>query len=290
MRTEPTIAIPFPSLTMSTKSPIVLYDIATRPPAEKSCCSPNPWKARLALNFKGLPYSTSWVALPDIVKVRSGLEVPPCRKFADGTDFYTLPIVKDPATGSLVGDSFDIAVYLQKTYPSSGASDLFPEQTLDYAFTHPFAILVPLSKASETEFTDYAKFNANVDAAFSAHVQLTVQGFPFDPATTEAVKAEWVRRAGVTRWEDFALEGEAREKMMDSFRDTLGGLAKLFSRDTSGPFLLGTTASYADLIVGAWLRMMHATLPESEWDQVRSWHDGLFGRLYDATELYAEVK
>jgi glutathione S-transferase len=277
----PTTSIP--------SSPIVFYDIATRSPVEKNCYSPNPWKTRLALNFKGLPYSTSWVALPDIAKVRSSLKVPPCRKFADGTDFFTLPIIEDPATDSLIGDSFDIAVYLQNTYPNSGG-DLFPPQTIDYVFTHDRALLVPLSEWRGSEFPEYAKFNVNVDAAFSAHVRLTVQGFPFDPATAEISKAEFVRRAGVTCWEDFALVCEEREKMKDSFRNMLGGLAKLFLRDTSGPFLLGTRASYADLIVGGWLRMMRATLPESEWEEVRSWHGGLFGRLHDALEVYAEVK
>lgn len=276
--------------TSTPSSPIVFYDIATRPPAEKTCCSPNPWKTRLALNFKGLSFSTSWVALPDIAKVRSSLKVPPCRKFADGTDFFTLPIIEDPATGSLVGDSFDIAVYLQNTYPNSGAGDLFPPQTIDYVFTPDLAILIPLTECRESEFPEYAKFNVNVDAAFSAHAQLTVQGFPFDPATAEITKAEFVRRAGVTCWEDFALVGEAREKMKDSFRNMLGSLAKLFLRDTSGPFLLGTRASYADVIVGGWLRMMRATLPESEWEEVRSWHEGLFGQLHDALEVYAEMK
>jgi len=281
------------ALTMSTASepshPIVFYDIAQRPPVEETCCSPNPWKARLALNFKGLPYTTSWVPLPDISKVRSNLKVPPCRKFADGTDFYTLPIIEDPATNSSVGDSFDIAVYLQKTYPNSGAGDLFPPQTLDYEFKHDM-ILVPLSEWQDKEFPEYARFNMNVDAAFSIHSQLTVQGFPFDPATAEMTKAEFVRRAGLTCWEDFALVGDAREKTMDSFRHALGDLGKLFSKDTSGPFILGAKACYADFNVGAWLRMMRATLPEIEWDQVASWHGGLFGQLHDALEVYAEVK
>ncbi|KAK3329262.1 hypothetical protein B0H66DRAFT_17600 [Apodospora peruviana] len=270
---------------------ITFYDIAQRPPVEKTCCSPNPWKTRLALNFKGLPYSTTWVPLPDIQKVRTSLQVRPCRKFADGTEFFTLPIIHDPATDSLIGDSFDIAVHLQKTYPNSGAGDLFPPQTLDYVFKNDY-LLVPLSECRDSEYPEYAKFNLNVDAAFSAHVQLTVQGFPFDPATAETSKAEFVRRAGgmVARWEDFGLAGEARAKMMDSFRDMLGDLGKLFERDTSGPFLLGTRASYADMIVGAWLRNMCVTLPENEWEQVRNWHGGLFGRLYDALEVYAEVK
>ncbi|KAM0322145.1 hypothetical protein ACHAQA_009633 [Verticillium albo-atrum] len=271
-------------------SPIVFYDIATRPPVEETCCSPNPWKARLALNFKGVPYSTTWVALPDIAKVRSGLKVPPCRTFADGTDFFTLPIIEDPTTNSSVGDSFDIAVHLQKTYPDSGAGNLFPPQSLDYEYKPDHVILVPLSDCSNSEYPEYAKFNVNIDAAFTAHVQLTTQGFPFDPSTAERTKAEFVRRAGVTSWDDFALVGEQREKMKDSFKNMLGGLAKLYLKDTSGPFLLGTKASHADFIVGGWLRMMGATLPQSEWDEVRSWHEGLFGQLHDALDAYAIVK
>lgn len=271
----------------SSKS-IVFYDIAARPPVEKNCFSPNPWKSRFALNFKGVPYSTSWIALPDIAKVRESLKVPACRKFADGKDFYTLPIIEDPATGSLVGDSFDIALYLQKTYPTSGGN-LFPPQTLDFDFKHPY-ILVPLSECRNSEFPEYAKFNMNIDAAFTAHTQLAVQGMPFDPATEELSKAEFVRRAGVKQWDDFALDGEARKKLMESFQETLGGLAKLFSRDASGPFLLGATVSYADMMVGAWLRMMYATMPEDEWKQVTTWHDGTFGQLHDALNAYADVK
>lgn len=121
-------------------------------------------------------------------------------------------------------------------------------------------------------------------------MQLAVQNIPFDPATAEITKAEFVRRAGVSCWEDFTLVGEEREKVKTSLRNTLGELAKLFLRDTSGPFLLGTRASYADFIVGGWLRMMWGTLPASEWKELRSWHEGAFGRLHDALQVYAEVK
>ncbi|GLI74767.1 hypothetical protein PoHVEF18_003015 [Penicillium ochrochloron] len=274
----------------SKASTIVFYDIAMRPPVEENSCAVNPWKTRLALNFKGVPYTTSWVPLPDISKVRSKLKVPPCRKFADGSDFYTLPIIEDPTTGSLVGDSFDIAVYLQKTYPNSGAGDLFPPQTLDYVYIADPPIIVPLSECQKGEFSEYAKFNMSVDGAFTAHTQLSVQCFPFDPATAEISKAEFVRRAGASSWKDFELVGEAREKVKDSFRNTLGELAKLFRKDPSGPFVLGTRASYADLIVGGWLRMMRAVLPASEWEELRSWHNGIFGQLHDALEVYAQVK
>ncbi|KAF5023426.1 hypothetical protein F66182_4526 [Fusarium sp. NRRL 66182] len=278
--------------TTTASSNIVFYDILMAQPVEKNCCSPNPWKTRFALNFKSVPYSTTWVALPDISKVRSNLQVPACRKFADGSDFFTLPVIEDPTTGSLVGDSFDIAIYLDKTYRDSGAGDLLPPQKLDFDFKHSY-ILVPLSECDASEFPEYARFNMNVDAAFTAHTVLGTHGFPFDPATEEATKAEFVRRAevmGFKSWDDFLVVGEKREQMLTSFRDALGELAKLFSKDPSGPFILGTKATYADMIVGAWLRTMHVTLPENEWNQVASWHDGTFGKLYEALQVYAEVK
>ncbi|KAF2135104.1 uncharacterized protein K452DRAFT_293465 [Aplosporella prunicola CBS 121167] len=279
--------------TSDPSSPIRFYDIGMRPPVEKNACSPNPWKARLALNFKGVPLSTTWVPLPDVSKVRNSLKVPAVRKFGDGSDFFTLPIIEDPNTEELVGDSFDIAAYLQKTYPDSGAGDLFPPLTLDYKFEN--TIHIPLTESRENlfpEYTEYARFNVHVDAAFSTHVQLAVKFLPFDPACEDICKAEFVRRTGgfVKSWEEFAIEGEAREKLLASFRDTLGGLAELFKKDTSGPFILGTRACYADIIVGGWLRNMRATLPENEWEELRSWHEGIFGRLHDALEVYADMK
>ncbi|OBT55754.1 hypothetical protein VE04_03844 [Pseudogymnoascus sp. 24MN13] len=276
-----------------TSNPIVFYDIAQRPPVTETCCAVNPWKSRLALNFKGVPYTTSWVRMPDISKVRSGLNVPACRKFADGSDFNTLPIIHDPATNTYKGDSFDIAVYLQQTYPDSGAGDLFPVQKLDYVVDHDLTLLIPLSEIRGTDFIDYARFNQNIDAAFTAHVGLMAYGLPLDPATADITKAEFVNRAagaGVRSWEDFKMVGEMRETMKKSFEKTLGGLAKLFVRDTTGPFLLGQKASYADIIVGGWLRMARVTLPASEWEELRGWHGGVFGQLHDALDKYAEVK
>ncbi|KFX92368.1 hypothetical protein O988_07303 [Pseudogymnoascus sp. VKM F-3808] len=274
----------------TTSNPIVFYDIAQRPPVEKTCCAVNPWKARLALNFKAVPYTTSWVPMPDITKVRSSLNIPACRKLLDGSDFYTLPIIHDPATDTYKGDSFDIAAYLQHTYPDSGAGDLFPPQKLDYVCTNALELIVPLSAVSGNDFIEYAKFNQSIDAAFSQYVQLMVNGLPLDPATAEITKAEFVKRAGVGSWDDFKLEGEAREKTKEGFKNMLGDLAKEFLKDTSGPFLLGQKATYADIIVGGWLRMSRVTLPESEFKELRSWHGGVFGQLDDALEKYAEVK
>ncbi|KAG0240896.1 hypothetical protein BGW41_006552 [Actinomortierella wolfii] len=264
------------------------YDIAMRQPIEKNCCSPNPWKGRLALNFKNIDYSTTWVQMPDISKVRRELGLGACRKFADGTEFYTLPILIDPNTDSKIGDSFDIAVHLQNNYPDAGSGNLFPPQQLDFVYEH--TPLVPLSEQRVGQYDEYARFNTNVDAAFTAHILLWVHRMPFDPATADACKAIFLQRSGAKSWDDFEAKGELRVTLKESLCAMLGNLSKLFLKDTSGPYLLGETPSYADLTVGAWLRMMATLLPEEEWAEVRSWHEGVFGRLYDALEKYSEVK
>ena len=68
----------------------------------KTHLHPNPWKARLALNFKAAPYSTQWVPLPDVSKVRSGLGVPAGRKFADGTEITMTRTPDGRCTGGVI--------------------------------------------------------------------------------------------------------------------------------------------------------------------------------------------
>ncbi|KUL82074.1 hypothetical protein ZTR_09115 [Talaromyces verruculosus] len=264
---------------------LVLYDIHT-----SAACAPNPWKSRLALNFKGVAYSTVWVPLPDITKVRRALDLPPCHKNADGTGYYTLPILIDPNTNSKIGDSFDIAVYLQKTYPDLGAGDLFPPQKLDFVFDRWSTFLGSFSKRKDIEYGDYSDFDVQVEAAFTAYFALTMENLPLHPATAEATKAEYVSRAGLTSWDGFKMRQEERKKMSKSLHGMLGELGKLFSRNTSGPFLLGKQVTYADFIVGGWLRLLSASLPENEWEEVKACHGGIFGQLHDGLEKYAQVK
>ncbi|BEI82208.1 hypothetical protein CcaverHIS002_0300760 [Cutaneotrichosporon cavernicola] len=261
---------------------MILYDIAMAQPRTRNVCSPNPWKARLALNLKSAHYRTIWVPLPSISRVRKSLNLAAGRKFNDGTDFYTLPILKDDA---LYGDSYDIALHLASLH----GPDLFPDLGLDFKLDSSVPLLVPLTDVSDRPHPAYAKFNMAVDAAFTAHTGLSAFGFPFDPSTREATQAEFVRRASpyVTSWQGFELAGEARAKTLKSLEKTLGPLSGLYAT-TDGPFL-GDAASYADCIVTAWLAMLAVTLPSEEWAAVRRWHGGCFGRLFDAMEPWRAV-
>lgn len=118
---------------MTDAKPLDLYDIAS--PLGPRSYAPNPSKARLALSFKCAPFQTTWVDILDISNVREGLGSPATRKFDDGSDFYTLPMLQDLTSGKVVGDSFDIADYLEDKFPDSGGCLSPPASTrtgLDY--------------------------------------------------------------------------------------------------------------------------------------------------------------
>ncbi|KAH6845678.1 glutathione S-transferas-like protein [Chaetomium sp. MPI-CAGE-AT-0009] len=248
--------------------PITFYDIGSGPCSKPF--APNPWKTRFALNFCSVPYTTVFVPLPSVAATRASLNMPPVRKHADGSDFPTLPIIHDHALSTLVGDSFDIALHLHTHYPTKASHPLFPPNT------------IPLHRA----------FNAHADNLFASHgAPLAGYWLPFDPATAEQSKKEMLARFGMKgSWEDLKVEGEARVQKMAAFEEALGGLAGWFVKREEGPFLEGAVPMYADLVVGGWLMWLRLLLPGSEWEVLRGWHGGVWGRLADALEVWAGVE
>eukprot|EP00123_Amoebidium_parasiticum_P009050 comp19193_c0_seq1/m.21913 comp19193_c0_seq1/g.21913 ORF comp19193_c0_seq1/g.21913 comp19193_c0_seq1/m.21913 type:complete len:276 (-) comp19193_c0_seq1:359-1186(-) len=272
---------------------LILYDISS--PLKPRSYAPNPSKARLALSFKRVPFKTTFVDILEIPSVRKGLNCPAVRKLDDGSDFYTLPMLQDPASGTVVGDSFDIANYLDDMFPESGGC-LFPADSthtgLDYESPNkdtPF--YAPLTTNEGKKNEAYARFNTHVDATFSANMILVGEFLPFNPDTAETVKALFAKRAHLRLWDDLSIRGEAREPLKAAFKEALTSLAQLFMVHKSGPYLEGERATYADLIVGGWLNMLSVTMPKEEWQEFRTWHDGVFARLHEALqENYFECR
>lgn len=62
----------------------VFYDISS--PLQPRSYAPNPSKGRIALSFKGVPFKTDFVEIPDISRVRRNLDCAATRKFGDGTE------------------------------------------------------------------------------------------------------------------------------------------------------------------------------------------------------------
>ncbi|KAI0085822.1 glutathione transferase GTE1 [Irpex rosettiformis] len=105
--------------------PIIFYDIPSS--LAINAWSPNTWKIRYCLLYKGLPHKTEWIEYPDIESFCKKIGVPPTGKKHDGRDHYTLPAIYDPNTKKAVVDSIEIAKYLDATYPDTPL--LFPPGT-----------------------------------------------------------------------------------------------------------------------------------------------------------------
>jgi len=148
-------------------SQITLFDIPTK---TLSCWSPNTWKSRLSLSFKGVPFTTQWISYPDITPTFSHL-------ITSDKPVVTLPMIKLP-NGVLVADSWDIAVYLETTYntkPSlfhgNKASHFFFQQYVSNILLGPLRVLalpkVPLildeRSAEYFNRTREAKFGASLE-------------------------------------------------------------------------------------------------------------------------------
>ncbi|KAJ5219911.1 hypothetical protein N7468_009115 [Penicillium chermesinum] len=99
------------------------FDIDSTLPGSSRSWSPNTLKVRLVLNFKGIPYTESWISYPDIEPLNKSLGLSPNEEGIP----YTLPTiihssVKSNPHGALT-DSFPIIQHLDKVFPSP---PLFP--------------------------------------------------------------------------------------------------------------------------------------------------------------------
>ncbi|TKA23401.1 hypothetical protein B0A50_07277 [Salinomyces thailandicus] len=275
---------------MSADNSIIFYDIASGPPLRTFAA--NPWKTRFALNFKGVPYKTEWYNMPDITALRERLGVPANRTLPDGTPYHTLPVYQDNTKGILLGDSFEIALRLDEAYP--GPPSLFRPSTIGLT----------------------AAFNAHVDGLFTKFASGLCVNMPLNPDALEASIAIFVKRAGLKSADEMGLSSEEHEKTLVSFEAALGELAKAYrhtggttdyfwrsggthkaqsqrpptGREGAQPFLDGDSPAYSDFIVGAWLKMFEESTKPEDWQRIKSWQGGLWGKVVEALGPWTEIK
>jgi hypothetical protein len=283
---------------------IIFYDIASAPPHRTF--APNPWKTRYALNHTRLPYHTVPTDLPSIHSLRTRLSVPANRTLPDNTPYHTLPLITDPATGEHIGDSFEIALYLDRKVASQENSEEGRR----------------LFRPSTTGLT--ASFNARVDAIFTQHVALIAANMPFPEESKTKIYQIFASRARLMPINPPNNPSPSSAPGNDSapwksFQNSLSELAKSYSHvggttdsvwrsggtaeeqkqrngregQPQGPWLDGKEGEepvYADFIVGGWLAMAEACMGAEDWERVRAWDGGLWGRVHDALGPWREMK
>ena len=212
----------FTPLNSTMSQEIVLFDLPSQDPCRS--WSLNPWKTRLLLNYKGIPYKTTWLEYPDIAPRFQSLGVPAHKPGASYAD-HTVPAVKLP-DGRYVMESEAIAQELDK---------LFPEPSL------------PLDLDLVREVQGFVG-----DTVYKA-ARLTLPRVARD--IIRAGSSEYFNRTKGERLGGVGTSLDQIEKELnldEAWKTVEPGLRKigdLLRANDQGPFLLGQTVSYADFVI-----------------------------------------
>ncbi|KAG9010363.1 hypothetical protein FRB95_000244 [Tulasnella sp. JGI-2019a] len=263
---------------------IVLYDIPSK--LESRCWSINMWKARLVLNYKGLPYRTEWISYPDVEPIFKKLGIPPSmKKNYNDQDHYTCPSIIDYTVTpeAKVTESLAIAQYLDDKYSSEEkyGPRLFPEGTKD------------------AQLTFYAKFVDGIGYNVVALCLGSVPAIIEDPRGAEYFEASREKMKGRPLSQFFAAGSSERKEAWDALREGLNELAMAYDKNEEGrgEYLFGKNITFADMVVVAaflWARITPVDRdgPESKyvWDTVKTWNGGRWERLVEKFEKYLHIK
>ncbi|KAF7798335.1 hypothetical protein EIP86_009556 [Pleurotus ostreatoroseus] len=242
--------------------PIVLYDLANTQPPERRAISGNTWKARLALNYKGLPVKTEWVDPPDIEALYHKLSVEPAVKRPDGTPYCSLPLIYDPSTNTHVSDSYKIALYLDKTYPAT--PPLFPRGTLAF---HQVFQQTATELATAALLLRVATFCSRLSERAQARFRPRNEQMFGGPLESLCSEVQWEKAEKL--WAGFAAVLEANGEGKNNL-------------------IMGDQVCFADLQVAAMLAAARNTLgAESEqWKRMCGWQGGKWARFLDQFSQY----
>ncbi|KAF8600094.1 hypothetical protein BDV93DRAFT_589894 [Ceratobasidium sp. AG-I] len=241
------------------ENPIIFYDIG----GLNGYWAPNPYKTRLTLNYKRLPYRVEYIEFGEVEQTMKAMGIPPTSKTFP---YYTLPMIADPSSDpnkgpTYVSESFVIAMYLDDKYPSPKYPAVLPVNTrpLQKIFVEHYwptiaATLVPLF---------FYKVPAILNANAKEYMYRSRGEDKFKPLSDS----------------EFDQLLEAAHQKTDSLVEILelgsgNGGASLFG--------LGNTLTFADFAVGTVLNFAHRVEGEDSkvWQELKSWRDGSWGKLW----------
>lgn len=234
-----------------------LYDIPSKPPAKS--WSLNPWKTRLALNYKGIEYKTDWVEYPDLVTTFKALGLPPNDPNDPGYFVdYTSPALRFD-DGKVYMDSWTIIHEIEKRYPTPSLH--LHEPIVEQIRLH----IVKLAKPLSPNVIPKVSRNLLAEPSKEYFERTRHQRFGMSLSNYEKEKG------GDGPWEEVK---EPAEQVADLLRKN------------GGPFFLGPQVSYADFIFVGFLHFLKR-VDSSLFDRFVSL-DPTFTRVYDASREWLE--
>jgi glutathione S-transferase len=222
--------------------------------------------SRYALNIKGLPYKTVWVEYPDIALLCQEIGAAPTLTRHSTAPRYTLPVIHDASTGAVVSDSFQIARYLDKTYPST--TQLIPLGTsgLLQAACETLGPLLPY-------------------AIYPAIVLNTAEALA--PRSSEYFHATRSKSQGKPLAE-ICPPGAAQDDVWTICERGLEKIAKWLD-DEPGMFMMGEHVSFTDVYIASALVWIRCSADQGRWEQILGWHDGRWANFMEMFDRWGQV-
>nr|POF01218.1 glutathione s-transferase-like protein usts [Quercus suber] len=234
---------------MPPRNEVVLFDLPSRAP--QTCWSLNPWKARLVLNYKAIPYTTEWLEYPQIAPTLQSYNVPPNLPSTNSNASYSLPCIRLP-NGEYIMDSLVIAHALEALHPKS-----------------------PLHLDSSYVTRVQASVNKILDALsliWTPRLEMLLTS-----ESTEYVSRKQAQRIGMTLTEMVQRCGDGTAAWRTA-EPALEELRTLLHECPDGPFLMGVTVSFADFVLAGLCRYLERLSVEGD----------LFKKLMESVDLLSK--
>ncbi|THH07917.1 hypothetical protein EW145_g3058 [Phellinidium pouzarii] len=224
---------------------------------------------RLILNYKRLPYKTSWVEFPELDRTMRSIGAPVTSTRSDGRSVYTLPVIVDPLRSPsapvVLSNPSIISEYLEINYP---ARPLFPDgskalQTLFVHYLHEvfskplLPIMIPLSAQ---------KLPERSQAHFFAHGQKLHEPYPSGPQREQA----WIA-------------------IRDNFNFLASVLDKNSGDDGDSVLVSGKELTYADFALCSIMIWIERLSPQEGWPRIKTWNGGRWSRLMERCRAFMDV-
>ncbi|KAF2090785.1 hypothetical protein K490DRAFT_62113 [Saccharata proteae CBS 121410] len=232
-------------------SSVILYDLPSK--GRCACWSLNPWKTRMALNYKEITYRTEWVEYPDVEPKLKSLGIQANKDWPH----FSIPAAK--VGDEYLMDSKVIAKALEKQQPS-------PSLHLDAPVLGQVEELIP-----------------KLMTALGGNMYPRVPGTLLNEPSAVYFEETRKKRFGMPL-SQFEKE-KGGEQAYVAAKAPLEAMAALLN-ETDGPYFMGNTVSYADFVFVGFLHFCRR-IRQDMFERVVA-TDRAFAMVYDACSKWLE--
>lgn len=216
--------------------------------------------ARMALNYKKIPYRTEWIEYPDLAPTFQKLDIPPNDSKLNPNSQYSIPAAKLP-DGRYIMDSLAIAQELENFQPK-------PSLHLDDP-------AVQRMQASVLK----------IMATLGPDIYVRIPAMLLNDRSAEYFEQTRAKRFGMPLDQLRAEKGgeQAWQAAQEAFDEIKG----LLTENPDGPFVRGQEVSFADFIFAGLCRMVERLDDGDLFGRLLA-VDGRFGEHYKACREFIQ--